>query len=127
MLRNYFKITIRNLKRYKGYSLINIIGLGIGMACCILILLWVQDELSYDQYHTNADRIYRINEDLQIGDVGEHSASVPHPLGVVLPMEYSNSVESLVRFYNFQAPSLAVAYEGAENKRFNEPRFFFVD
>ena len=61
MFRNYFKTTWRNIQRYKGYSAINIIGLAIGMACCILIFLWVSDELSYDTFHENLDRLYRIN------------------------------------------------------------------
>ncbi len=55
MLRNYLKIAIRNMKRHKGYSLINISGLAIGMACCILILLYVTDELSYDNFHEKAE------------------------------------------------------------------------
>jgi len=60
MLRNYFKISIRNLKKHKGYSFINIAGLGVGIACCIFILLYVQFELSYDNYHKDKDRIFRI-------------------------------------------------------------------
>jgi putative ABC transport system permease protein len=55
---NYFKIAIRNILRHKVYSFINIMGLAVGMACCILILLWVQDEMSYDRFHENADDIY---------------------------------------------------------------------
>jgi len=60
MLKNYLKIALINLKRHKGYSFINIAGLAIGMACCILILLWIQDELSYDRFHENGKDIYRI-------------------------------------------------------------------
>ena len=60
MFHNYFKTTFRNLKRYKAYSLINIFGLAIGMACCILILMWVQDELSFDKFHENGDNLYRL-------------------------------------------------------------------
>jgi putative ABC transport system permease protein len=60
MLRNYFKIAIRNLKKHKGYSFINIAGLAMGIACCIFILLYVQFELSYDNYHKDKDRIFRI-------------------------------------------------------------------
>jgi putative ABC transport system permease protein len=60
MFRNYLKIALRHITRYKGYSFINISGLAIGMACCILILLWVQDELSFDKFHKNADDIYRL-------------------------------------------------------------------
>jgi putative ABC transport system permease protein len=51
MLRNYFKIALRNLWRHKSYSFINISGLAVGMACCLLILLFVQDELAYDRFH----------------------------------------------------------------------------
>jgi putative ABC transport system permease protein len=60
MLKNYFKIAFRNLIRKKVFSFINIFGLAIGIACTILILLWVQDELSYDNFHKNKDNIYRV-------------------------------------------------------------------
>lgn len=60
MYKNYFKVALRNLKKNKLYSFINVIGLALGMACCILILLWVQDELSYDRFHENADRLFRV-------------------------------------------------------------------
>ena len=62
MLRNYFKVALRNLSRNKVYSIINIAGLAIGMVCCVLILLWVQDELSYDRFHQRADNLYRVTE-----------------------------------------------------------------
>ena len=60
MFKNYLTVAICNLMRYKVYSFINIIGLAIGMACCALILLYVQHELSYDTMHSNGDRIYRV-------------------------------------------------------------------
>ena len=60
MIKNYLKITWRNLKKNKIYSFINIFGLAVGMACCIVIMLFVQDELSFDRFHENADRIYRL-------------------------------------------------------------------
>lgn len=58
MFRNYFKVAFRNLFRQKGYSFINIAGLAMGIACCILILLWAQDELSFDRFHEHADNLY---------------------------------------------------------------------
>ena len=61
MFKNYLRIALRNIKRHKGHSLINITGLAIGMACCLLIAIWVQDELSYDKFHENAEHIYRVN------------------------------------------------------------------
>ncbi len=60
MFKNYLKIAFRNIKRHKGYSFINIAGLSVGLTCCILILLYVKYELSYDKYHENADNIYRV-------------------------------------------------------------------
>ena len=60
MVKNYIKIAFRNIKKHKGYSLINITGLAIGIACCLLIVLYVGFEMSYDSFHKDADRIYRI-------------------------------------------------------------------
>src|SRR5690349_15121991 len=60
MFRNYFKIAFRNLNRNKVYSFINIAGLSIGLACAMLIILYVKDEVSYDRFHKNASRIFRI-------------------------------------------------------------------
>lgn len=60
MLKNYLKITWRNLLRHKAFSLINIAGLAIGMASSALILLWIQNEMSYDQFHAKKDRLYSV-------------------------------------------------------------------
>jgi len=80
MLKNYFKISFRNIIRYKGYSFINIAGLAIGMACCILILSWVLDELSYDRFHESAEDIYRIETDIHTSTVDIHTAYTSYPL-----------------------------------------------
>jgi putative ABC transport system permease protein len=60
MIMNYLKITFRNIRRHKGYSFINIAGLAIGITACVLLLLWVQDEWSFDRFHTNANELYRV-------------------------------------------------------------------
>ena len=60
MFKNYFKITLRNLLKHRIYSFINVSGLALGMACCVLIILWIQDELSFDRFHANRQDIYRI-------------------------------------------------------------------
>ncbi len=62
MIRNYFKIALRNIRRYSAHSILNISGMAIGMACALLILLWVYDEWSCDRHFRNADNIYRITE-----------------------------------------------------------------
>lgn len=68
MIGNYIKTAFRNLKRHKGYAFINITGLAIGMASCILIGFFIVGQLSYDKYHKNADRIYRLCLDAQVGE-----------------------------------------------------------
>jgi putative ABC transport system permease protein len=80
MFKNYLKIAFRNLQRKKGFSLINISGLAIGMACCLLILLYVSDELSFDRFHENGDRIYRILSYSTIGGTTRHFAISPSAL-----------------------------------------------
>ena len=62
MIRNYLTIAFRNIVRHKVYSIINISGLAIGMACCMLILFWVKGELRYDKFNKNFDDIYRVVE-----------------------------------------------------------------
>ncbi|MGH2566007.1 MAG: ABC transporter permease, partial [Ginsengibacter sp.] len=63
MLKNYLKIAWRYLMRYKTYTAINILGLAVGITCCLLIMLFVRSEFSYDRFNTNANRIYRVWQD----------------------------------------------------------------
>ncbi len=93
MLKNYLKITWRNIRNNKIYSFINIMGLAVGMACCILILLWVQDELSYDKFHTNYGDIYRTIPELQ----GTKYSSNPLALAAVFKEQYPE-VRQITRF-----------------------------
>ena len=76
MLKNYLRIAWRSILKQKGYSFINIFGLASGMACCIFLLLWVQDELSYDRFHRNAPQIFRI-EAAARADSSQRNAEVP--------------------------------------------------
>jgi hypothetical protein len=76
---NYLKVAGRKLKRQKGYSFINIAGLAVGLAACLLILVWVRDELSYDRYHEKADRIYKLAMFEEIGGVSSALAVAPFP------------------------------------------------
>jgi len=87
MFKNYFKIAIRNFFRHKGYSFINIAGLAIGIACCILIMLWVQDELSYDRFHENAD-------DLYVATFSNGSKVTPTALSPYLKAEYPEVIRA---------------------------------
>ena len=90
MFSNYLKTALRNLLRHKAFSCINIVGLAVGMACTILILLWVQDELSYDRFHSNADNIYLVLR----GDNERKAAVTSALLGPALKGELSEVVNA---------------------------------
>ncbi|MBN2347595.1 MAG: ABC transporter permease [Bacteroidales bacterium] len=95
MLKNYFKIALRNIKRFPVYSLLNITGLAIGMTCTFLILLWVLDEISYDKFHKNANELYRVLENQYYGG-GEIFPVVvtPNPLAPALKEEFPEIIRS---------------------------------
>jgi putative ABC transport system permease protein len=103
MFKNFFKIAYRNILRNKGFSLINISGLAIGMASAILILLWIQNEMSHDKFHAKVDRIYTANNrDKVNGEVWAWSTT-PKILGPSIKLAYGSDVEDVVRvnFANF--------------------------
>ncbi|MCP4724849.1 MAG: FtsX-like permease family protein [bacterium] len=88
MFKNYLKIALRNMIRYKGYSFINITGLVIGITCFILIQLWINDELSYDKYHEKSEQIYRIATDSKYNNTVIASASTPSVVARTLLDDY---------------------------------------
>ncbi|HYK47220.1 MAG TPA: ABC transporter permease [Parafilimonas sp.] len=97
MFKNYLKVALRNLWKNKAFSAINIIGLATGLAVCLLIVLYVINELAYDKYNVNADRIYRIDADIYFNNTQFTSATTPEPLGPTLMREFPH-VEQMVRF-----------------------------
>ncbi|OGU60101.1 MAG: hypothetical protein A2V66_10430 [Ignavibacteria bacterium RBG_13_36_8] len=122
MFTNYLKIAVRNIKKQKWYSLINISGLAVGMACCILIILWIKDELSYDRFHKNADVIYRVTEH-QYNSSGDYFpvAVTPWPLAEALKKDSPEIVESSrLRIMT----NVLISYN---DKKFYENNFVAVD
>ncbi len=125
LLSNYLRIGLRKIRRQKFYSIINIAGLALGLACCAVIILYVTNELSYDTFHKDADRIYRVAVH-RINIVGEFQfVATPAPLGPELIRDYPE-VEQAVR--------VVPPYENASNvlvvqgeKRFFEDRVWFAD
>jgi putative ABC transport system permease protein len=98
MISSYFKTTVRNIRRHRVHSILNITGLAVGMACTIVILLWVRYELSFDRYHENAERIYRVATDLHYGSLqGKYAVSCP-PVGPTIQRDFPE-VEKAVRFH----------------------------
>lgn len=111
MLKNYFKIALRNIWKAKGYSAINIFGLAIGLATCLLILVFVMDELGYDRFNKKADRIYRVDGEINFGGTHFILAVAPDPLAATLKKDYPQ-VEQAVRFRNYGGFSVK---KGTEN------------
>lgn len=103
MNKNYFKVAIRNLLRHKGYTLINLSGLAIGAAACILIMLFVKSEWSYDRFNSKADRLYRVwLEEKEAEDKIFTETVTPLPLGPGLQSSIPE-FESTCRIYTFNA------------------------
>ncbi len=96
MLKSYFLVAWRGLRKNRVFSVINVVGLAIGLAVCMLIALYVTHELSYDRYHVNADRIYRLDADLKVGAMGYYSWDSPLPLGPALVKDFPD-VETMAR------------------------------
>jgi putative ABC transport system permease protein len=116
MIKNYLKVALRNIWKYKGYSAINIIGLAVGLATCLLILIFVMDELSYDKFNKKADRIYRVDGDIQFG--GNHFilAVAPDPLGPTFKKDFPQ-VEQYVRFRDYGGFSVKKGNENVPESR----------
>ena len=121
MFKNYLKSALRNLYKHKCYSLINIIGLAIGMACCLLILLYVRHELSYDAYHENSDQIHRVAMEARWGGRDFDIAVSAAPMAKTMVDEYPEILDA-VRFRNRGA--YIVQYGDTS---FREQRVAFAD
>ena len=123
MFNNYFKIAVRNMLKSKVYSIINISGLALGMACSLLILLYVQKELSYDKFHKNADDIYRIEW------ISENPQTrTPHPMAMAMKDDFPEVVDAVTMSPlwgpGLSIPTFSVRYG---DKVFDESGFFSAD
>ncbi|MCP4724678.1 MAG: FtsX-like permease family protein [bacterium] len=123
MLKNYITVSVRNLRKNKFFSIINVSGLSVGIASCILILLFVQNELSYDSFHENSDKLYRITGNLKMsGQPEANIASSPHSVGPMFKNEFPEVVNYVrIQGYNDR---LVVRYK---DKLYNEDRFLHAD
>lgn len=123
MIRNYFKIAIRNLLKNKFISFINLFGLTVGLTCCLLILTYILHELSYDKYNDKADRIYRVTRDFRNKDgvVSLHLGTVAPPFGPLLKNEFSD-IEKVTRLLPNGTTPLRY-----KDKIFNEKNVYWAD
>ncbi len=121
MIQNYLKIAIRNLFRNKVFSAINIVGLALGIATCLIIMLFVYDELSYDRFNEKADRIFRVVFKASINDGKINEANVMPPTAQVLKNDYPE-VLATTRLRTSGSPEIVY-----QNKKFKEHDFASVD
>lgn len=125
MLRNFFKVSIRNLVRNKAYSIINIMGLSIGMACSILIFLFIFDELSFDRYHEKAESIYRVGINAHMNGTETNGYVTGAPVGRTFVNEIPEVMNStrIVRM-QYGVSESVIEYN---NEKYIEESLFFVD
>jgi putative ABC transport system permease protein len=121
MFKNYLKIALRNFLKHKGFSFINIFGLAFGVACCLMIVLFVLDEVSFDRYHEKADQIFRVGIDGYINNTSFQGVVTCAPMAETLVREYPE-VTAATRLRNFGYPVFR-----HEDKVFSEERVFWVD
>ena len=126
MLFNYLKVTWRNLLRQKGFSLINIVGLTVGLTCCFLILLFVRHELSYDTFQQKYDRIYRVTYLPKFAGLEQPLALTPPPASPLLPANFSE-IETSARLYRSGATIEVPDQRQGQRVKYDEERFFFGD
>ncbi len=122
MLKNYLKISLRNLQRHKAYSFINVAGLAIGLACFTLIILYVQDEWSYDRYHEDADQVYRLAVEIQANEGATRTAQSP-PIWPTTLLQVYPEVAAAVRL----KPPRQTWMVRYEDRSFSEKQWVFAD
>ena len=121
MIRNYFKIAFRNLWRNKGFSTINIVGLAIGIATCLIIMLFVNNELGYDRFNKKADRIVRVSFQGDVQGEKMNESTVMPPVAQTLKADFPE-VKEATRIRDFGTPKLIY-----KDKSFKNDAFAFVD
>lgn len=124
MIKNYLLVAVRHLKKHFTYSSINVIGLGLGLATCLLLVTWIRHELSFDRFHAKADRIYRGSLEYSFG--GQTSKTSVSPTALLPAMQKNfQEVENGVRIYN--PASFNPYMVRVDDKLFQESKFYFAD
>jgi putative ABC transport system permease protein len=123
MIKNYLKIALRNLAKYKFTSFINLFGLALGLTCCLLILAYITNELSYDRFNAHSSRIYRVIQTLnnQAGEPSLKLGTIAPPFGPYLKNDFPD-IEKITRLLNYG--TVPIRYS---EKMFNENDVYFAD
>ena len=125
MIRNYFVVAFRGIMRNKAYSFINILGLSVGVACCMLLALYIQDEYSYDRHIADGDRVYRIVTELHLDKTGIKTMGTCSPPIAMGMKDELPEIESATRLLN--PPGVALNLIKYEGNIFYEPNGYLAD
>ncbi len=134
MIRNYFKTALRNLRRFKGYAFINILGLAVGIAACLLIFLVLQFEISFDNHHSDSKHIYRVVSEFNNPDGKSYSSGVPFPIAPALRLDHPE-LKKVAAIFQRENELISIPQEGNEPPKkfkeehgifFAEPEFFSI-
>lgn len=127
MIRNYILTTLRSFWKNRSHAFINILGLSLGITCTILIFLILRFELSYDTYHSKADRIYRIVTEFYGGEETGHNAGTTYPLPVALRNDFADLEEVVLVDANMDSPVITITRPDGGVDRYQEESAVFVD
>lgn len=125
MFKNHIKIAFRSLSKNKGFTFINIVGLAVGLAVCIMIMLYVTHEMSYDSFHKNGKRTFSLHGKLKMGDNTVDMAYMSYATAPLIKQSYPQ-VESFARVLNYFKP-IVINKPSAPDARFLESKLIFVD
>jgi hypothetical protein len=130
MIRNYLKTALRNLSRNKSYTAINILGLTVGIAACLLIFLVIRFETSFDDFHAKKASIYRVGSEFHTEDGKGYSSGAPFPTGPALRIDFPQ-IKEIANIFKYKGNQITILNDGAtppkkftEDLYFAEPEFF---
>jgi len=126
MITNYYKISFRNLWRNKNFTIINIAGLAVGIAACLLIFLVIRFETSFDNFHSKKENIYRIGTEFRSQDGVTYSAGAPFPAGPALRIDFPQ-IKEVARILNVGENQITIVNEDRQLKKFFEANLFFAE
>ncbi len=129
MFRHIFLVALRNAYKHLNYALINVLGLALGLASFMFIIIYVTDELKYDKFHENAKNTYRVNRLYNANNVNEDAATLSFPAGEALQESYPDMIKTMCRLFDLQVSTLLFEYVKNEDDiiKFNEEWFYMAD
>ncbi len=126
MINSYLRVILRNISKQPIYTVVNLAGLSVGIACAVFIGIFIWDELQYDRHHENADNVYRVSQKIIFEDEESHSATTPFPLKNVLENEFSAYITESARFFDMEAENVSIGNRDRDIY-YRESKFYFAD